>query len=119
VPGCPGMNSLFYNWNITSGGVYNIQATYSNGIVLSDNKTVIVTLPLQITSLGNVGPAGGNPLIVWGSTPGANYQVLATTNLTQPFQPIGPVVTTNGYSASLYDTSPPAPQKFYEIEIVP
>ncbi|HLZ52880.1 MAG TPA: alpha-amylase family glycosyl hydrolase [Verrucomicrobiae bacterium] len=119
VPGCPGMNSLFYNWNITSGGVYNIQATYSNGIVLSDSKTVIVTLPLQITSLGNVGPAGGNPLIVWGSTPGANYQVLATTNLTQPFQPIGPVVTTNGYSASLYDTSPPAPQKFYEIEIVP
>ena len=81
------MNSLFYNWNITSGGVYNIQATYSNGIVLSDNKTVIVTLPLQITSLSNVSPAGSNPLIVWGSTPGVNYQVLVTTNLTQPFQP--------------------------------
>ena len=56
---------------------------------------------------------------MWGSTPGVNYQVLVTTNLTQPFQPLGPVVTTNGFSASLYDTSPPAPQKFYEIEIVP
>jgi len=116
VPGCPGMNSLFYNWNITSGGVYNIQATYSNGIVLSDDKTVIVTLPLQITSLAN---ASVNPLIVWGSTPGVNYQVLATTNLTQPFQPIGQIVTTNGFSASFYDTSPATPQKFYEIEIVP
>jgi hypothetical protein len=116
VPGCPGMNSLFYNWNITSGGVYNIQATYSNGIVLSDDKTVIVTLPLQITSLAN---ASANPLIVWGSTPGVNYQVLATTNLTQPFQPIGQIVTTNGFSASFYDTSPATPQKFYEIEIVP
>ena len=116
VPGCPGMNSLFYNWNITSGGVYNIQATYSNGIVLSDDKTVIVTLPLQITSLAN---ASANPLIVWGSTPGVNYQVLATTNLTQPFQPVGQTVTTNGFSASFYDTSPYAPQKFYEIEIVP
>ena len=77
---------------------------------------MIVTPPLQITSLAN---ASANPLIVWGSTPGVNYQVLATTNLTQPFQPIGPIVTTNGFSASLYDTSPPAPQKFYEIEIVP
>jgi hypothetical protein len=119
VPGCPGMNSLFYNWNIPSGGVYNIQATYSNGIVLSDTKTVIVTLPLQITGLSNVPPAGSNPLVVWGSTPGVNYQVLVTTNLAQPFQPIGPIVTTNGFSASLTDTSPPAPQKFYVIEIVP
>ena len=116
VPGCPGMNSLFYNWNITSGGVYNIQATYSNGIVLSDDKTVIVTLPLEITSLAN---ASANPLIVWGSTPGVTYQVLATTNLAQPFQPVGQVVTTNGFSASFYDTSPATPQKFYEIEIVP
>jgi hypothetical protein len=119
VPGCPGMNSLFYNWNVAAGGVYNIQAAYTNGFVLSDSKTVIVTLPLQITSLSNVSPPGSNPLIVWGSTPGVNYQVLFTTNLSQPFQPLGPIVTTNGFSASLTDTSPPALQKFYIIEIVP
>jgi glycosidase len=116
VAGCPGMNSLFYNWNITASGTNVIQVTYTNGIVLSDTKTVIVAPPFQITSLAN---SGGNPLLVWGSTPNVNYEVLATTNLTQPFEPIGPVIRTNGFSASFYDTSPAAPQKFYEIEIVP
>ena len=110
------MNSLLYQWNVTNVGTYLIQAAYTNGLTLSDSKTVIVAPPFQITSLAN---ASANPLIIWGSTPGANYQVLYTTNLTQPFQPLGPVIMTNGFSASLTDTSPPAPQKFYEIEIVP
>ena len=119
VAGCPGMNSLFYNWNITNVGAYTIQVTYSNGMVFSDSKTLLVAPPFQITSLNNIGSGGGNPLIVWGSTPYVNYQVLMTTNLTQPFAPIGPIITTNGFSATLSDTSPPAPQKFYEIEIAP
>jgi len=116
VAGCPGMNSLFYNWNVTVPGTNLIQVTYTNGIVLGDSKTVIVAPPFQITSLAN---SGTNPLLVWGSLPGVNYQVLATTNLAQPFEPIGQVVTTNGFSTSFFDTSPAAPQKFYEIEIVP
>ncbi len=115
-PGCPGMNSLLYQWNVTNVGTYLIQAAYTNGLVLSDSKTVIVAPPFRITSLAN---AGANPLIAWGSAPGVNYQVLVTTNLAQPFEPLGPIVTTNGFSASLYDTSPPAPQKFYEIETAP
>jgi len=115
-PGCPGMNSLLYQWNVTNVGTYLIQASYTNGLTLSDSKTVMVAPPFQITSLAN---AGASPVIVWGSTPGVNYQVLVTTNLAQPFQPVGPIVTTNGYSASLIDTSPAAPQKFYVIEIVP
>jgi hypothetical protein len=110
------MNSLLYQWNITNVGTYLIQAAYTNGLMLSDSETLIVAPPFQITSLAN---AGANPLIEWGSTPGVNYQVLVTTNLAQPFQPLGPVVTTNGFSASMADTSPPAPQKFYIIEIVP
>jgi len=116
VAGCPGMNSIFYNWNVTVPGTNLIQVTYTNGIVLGDSKTVIVAPPFQITSLANTGT---NPLLAWGSLPGVNYQILATTNLTQPFAPIGQVVTTNGFSAYFYDTSPAAPQKFYEIEIVP
>jgi hypothetical protein len=113
---CPGMNSLLYQWHITNVGTYLIQAAYTNGLVLSDSKTLIVAPPFQITSLAN---ASANPLIVWGSTPGVNYQVMVTTNLAQPWQPLGPIVTNNGFSASLTDTSPPAPQKFYVIEIVP
>jgi hypothetical protein len=116
VAGCPDMNSLFYNWNVTTPGTNVIQVAYTNGIVLSDTRTVIVAPPFQITSVAN---ANANPLIVWGSLPGVNYQILATTNLAQPFQPIGQIITTNGFSASFYDTSPSAPQKFYEIEIIP
>ncbi len=119
VTGCPGMNSLFYNWNITSPGTNVIQVIYHNGIVLSDTRKVIVVAPFQITGVSNVSPLDGNPLIVWGSTPGVSYQVLATTNLAQPFEPIGPIITTNGSSASFNDSSPYAPQKFYEIEVVP
>jgi hypothetical protein len=118
-PGCPGMNSLLYQWNITNVGTYLIQAAYTNGLMLSDSMTLVVAPPFQITGLNNVGPSGGNPMILWGSTPGVNYQVLVTTNLSQPFQPLGPIVTPNGFLASLTDTSPPAPQKFYIIEITP
>ena len=97
-------------------GTYLSRPTYSNGIVLSDNKTLIVTLPLQITGLAN---AGANPLIIWGSTPGANYQVLVTTNLTQPFQPLGPVITTNGFSASLTTRHRPRRRNFTRLKLCP
>jgi len=118
-PGCPGMKSLFYNWNVNGLGTNVLLVAYTNGIVVSDTVTVIVAPPFQITGLSGASPAGTSPLVVWGSVPNVNYQILATTNLTQPFAPIGPVITTNGFTASFYDTSPPAPQKFYEIEIVP
>jgi hypothetical protein len=50
-----------------------------------------------------------------------NYTVLATTNLDQPFMPISGVIPANGLSTFYLDISnfPPAPQKFYEIEVVP
>ena len=116
---CPNLKVLYYNWNIAALGTNVIQVAYTNGIMVSDTKTVIVAPPFQIMGLANTGPTNANPLIVWGSVPGTSYQVLFTTNLAQPFVPVGPVITTNGFSASFYDTSPPAPQKFYEIETVP
>ena len=93
-----------------------IQATYTNGLIAQRSKTLVVTPPLQITGLAN---AGANPLIVWGSTPGANYQVLVTTNLTQPFATPRPDDHDERILRLPYDTSPPAPQKFYEIEMCP
>ncbi|HEY1787000.1 MAG TPA: hypothetical protein VGJ73_02535, partial [Verrucomicrobiae bacterium] len=64
---------------------------------------------------------GSNETILWSSTPGNNYEVLATTNLAQPFTPVSGIITATGLSTSYTDlsNSPPAGQKFYKIEVVP
>ncbi len=117
VAGCPGMRSLLYNWSGASPGTNLIQVVFSNNaVVLGDSRTVIVAPAFSISGLTN-----GNQAVVWSSTPGLNYIVLATTNLEQPFVPISSVIPANGTSTSFLDisNSPPAPQKFYEIEVVP
>jgi hypothetical protein len=123
VSGCPGNRSLLYNWTASSPGTTTgtnvISVTYSNGgtgVTLSDKRTVVIPPPLRISGLGN-----NNQLVIWDSAPGVNYQVLATTNLAQPFAPISSVIQASGLSTSFLDVSnsPPTPQKFYEIEVVP
>jgi hypothetical protein len=54
---------------------------------------------------------------MWDSVPGVAYQVFATTNLTQPFQPVGSVIPSQGATTSYYDPNP-APQKFYQVELL-
>ena len=123
VSGCPGLRSLLYNWSTTSPGTTTglnlVQMIYSNnvtGVVLGDTRTVVVPPPLTITGL-----VSNAQQVVWSSTPGVNYQVLATTNLTQPFAPVSGTITANSLKTSYVDVSntPPAMQKFYEIEVVP
>jgi len=123
VAGCPGLRSLFYNWSGASPGTVNgtnlLQVIYSNSqdsVVLSDTQTVIVPPPLAISGL-----ADNNQSVVWSSTPGVSYLVLATTNLSQPFMPVSGVIPASGLSTSYLDVSnsPPVPQKFYEIEVAP
>ena len=123
VAGCTGLRSLFYNWSGASPGTANgtnlLQVIYSNSkssVVLSDAQTVIVPPPLVISGLVN-----SHQTVVWSSTPGVNYLVLATTNLSQPFTPISGAIPASGLSTSYLDVSnsPPVPQKFYEIEVVP
>jgi len=123
VPGCPGMRSFLYYWGQTSPGTSTgtnvLQLVYSNsvtGVVLDDSKNAIVPPPLVISGL-----ISNQQWVVWSSTPGASYRVLATTNLGQAFVPVSPVITANGLSTSFYDVSnsPPVPQKFYQIEQVP
>ena len=117
VAGCPGMRSLLYNWTGASQGTNIIQITYSNNaVVLNDTRSVIVLPPFAISGLAN-----HNQSVVWSSIPGVNYIVLATTNLSQPFVPVSSVIQANDWSTSFLDASnsPLAPQKFYEIEVVP
>jgi len=113
VSGCTGMRSLLYNWTDATIGTNVIQVFYTNGITLSDTRTVIVAPPLRIS-----GYSSSNQLVIWDSAPGVNYEVLATTNLTQPFTPISSVIPGNGPSTYFFDDSP-SQQKFYEIMTVP
>ncbi len=110
---CPGLKSLTYNWNNPSLGTNLIQVIYTNGVVISDDRLVIVAPPLRISGLDN-----NNQLVVWDSAPGVNYQVLATTNLLLPFQVISGPIPGSGSSTVFYDPNPAA-QKFYEIQMLP
>jgi len=113
VASCPGMRALIYNWNNPPLGTNLIQVIYTNAIVpISDTRLLIVAPPLQISGLAN-----NNQLVLWNSAPGLNYEVLATTNLAQPFQNISGIIPSQGSTTSFYDANP-ASQKFYEIELV-
>ena len=114
VPGCSGLRILLYNWSGALPGTNVIQVTFSNNVVLSDTRTVFVPPELRISDLNS-----SNQTVVWDSAPGVSYQVLMTTNLGEPFMPIGPVIPANGLSTFYNDTSPPAPQKFYQIIVLP
>ena len=110
---CPGLNTLNYNWSNPPLGTNLIQVIFTNGVVISDERLIIVAPPLRISGLAN-----NNQLVVWDSVSGVNYQVLATTNLAQPFLPISNPIPGSGTSTFFYDPNP-APQKFYEIQMVP
>ena len=107
------MRTLTCNFSV-SPGTYVIQVGYTNGITtLSDTKSVTIAPPLLITSLGG----SSQQLVVWDSAPSLTYQVLATTNLSQPFQPISTVIPSQGLSTTFFDNAP-APQKYYEVQVI-
>jgi len=113
---CSGMKALFYNWFNPPVGTNVIQVIYTNSVSpISDTRSVIVVPPLTITGLGG----DNKQLVLWNSAPGVNYQVLATTNLLQPFQSISGVVPSQGTTTSFYDNDTNVvAQKFYQVEMV-
>lgn len=109
-----GMRLLTYNWSGATPGTNIIQVVFTNGITLSNTRTTIVAAPLVVSGWDN-----NNQLLSWQSTPGLNYIVWSTTNLSLPFQPISDVIPAQGTSTVFFDnfTSAP-PQKFYEVQQV-
>jgi hypothetical protein len=115
--GCStGMRLISYNWYNPVIGSNNIQIVFSNSTanVFSDTKSLIIAQPLQITALN------GNNELIWASAPDVNYEVLATTNLEQPFENISGIIPSQGSSTFFYDLSytNAIPQKFYEVEVI-
>ncbi len=107
------MNMLSYNWSNPAVGTNVIQVLYTNGITLSDTKTLVIAPPLVITGMGD-----SNQLLMWDSASGVNYEVLATTNLSEPFEPISGIIPGQGTTTDFLDPNP-EPEKFYEIEVAP
>ena len=111
---CPGLKIISYNWNNPPLGTNIVQVIYTNAITpISDTRLVTVAPPLVISGLAN-----NNQLVIWDSAPGVNYQVLGTTNLAEPFQPVSGIIPGAGSSTYFYDPNP-ADQKFYQIQVVP
>ena len=111
---CAGMKAFYYDWNNPPAGTNIIQLLYTNAISpISDTRLVTVAPPLVISGLAN-----NNQLVIWDSATNVNYQVLATTNLAEPFQPVSGVIPGAGSSTYFYDPAP-ANQKFYKIQVVP
>ncbi|HZI30846.1 MAG TPA: hypothetical protein VFF11_00820, partial [Candidatus Binatia bacterium] len=111
---CANMKAFYYYWNSPPMGTNVIQLIYTNALTpISDTRLVTVAPPLKISGLAN-----NNQLVVWDSAPGLNYQVLATTNLAEPFQSISGIIPGAGSSTYFYDPNP-AEQKFYQIHVVP
>jgi hypothetical protein len=106
------MRTLTYDWIPAMAGTNVIQVIYTNSVILGDSRTVIVAPPLYISALSV------NQLVTWDSAPGVNYQVLATTNLSQPFEPVSSIIQGSGASTFYFDDSAPVAQKFYKIQVV-
>ncbi len=145
VPGCPGMRSLLYFWPTPISGTNTIRVEYTNGITLSDTRTVAVArsgdptdsdgdgVPNWLEVLAGTNPydpnsflrvtglVSGNPVeLSWSSVPGKVYQVLATTNWAYPMAPIPNAVVPADPSNSVthwFDSSPDPTNKFYRIQV--
>ena len=110
---CPNYRTIKYNWVNPPAGTYVVQVICTNHAPpISDNCVVTVAPPLVISSLAN-----NNQYLGWNSVSGLYYQVLATTNLAQPFQPVSGVIPSSGNSTYFYDQNP-ALQKFYQIQLM-
>ena len=65
------------------------------------------------------GAGAGRVTISWLAVAGVNYQVQFSTNLAAGgWLPVGNFLAT-GTNAALDDVSPPAPQRFYRVRILP
>jgi hypothetical protein len=108
------MAVLYCNWTNPPVGSNFIQVIDTNAVPMtSGTRSVIVTPPLVMSAPGGA----DDQFLIWQSAPGATYQVLATTNLSQPFQPISGTIPSQGATTTYYDSTTNGPQKFYKVEM--
>ena len=91
----------------------------------NDAEDIAQTNPLDANSVFRIvsamRPAANQVQLTWSSVPGAQYEVLATTNLLLPFTNIsGPTpIPAAGTSTTWADSSAGTAPKFYKVRVVP
>jgi hypothetical protein len=60
--------------------------------------------------------ANNNIVITWNSQPGQMYQMLSSTNLTQPFTPLGGLIPSGGTSTSFTNSFTAIKARFFRIK---
>jgi hypothetical protein len=141
------MRNLLYIWTNAISGTNVILVAYTNGIALSDTRTVAVArigdptdsdgdgVPNWMEVLAGTNPydsnsflhitslVAGNPVeLVWSSVPNKTYQVLATTNFSYPMALIPGAVVPADPSNTVtrwFDSAPDATNRFYRIQVLP
>ncbi|PWU13798.1 MAG: hypothetical protein C5B50_18580 [Verrucomicrobia bacterium] len=144
-PGCPNMRSFYYNWSGMTSGTNLLQLIYNNGFTLTASRSVLVAriadptdsdgdgVPNWMEVLAGTDPydpnsflritqiVPGNPVeLDWSSVSNHTYQILGTTNLTQPFTALpNALVPANpsGTVTTWLDSSPDATNKYYRVQL--
>ena len=139
--GCAaGFRSLYHALSALAPGTNRIQVVYSNNIVLSASRSVVIARPgdsdgdgmtdyqeiiagtnpydpksvLRITGIEN-----GNQLLSWEGVANVRYQVLMTTNLAEPMAPISGLLPGQPGTMTHSDTTARQSGKYYRLKVVP
>ena len=100
-----GLHPFYAVVTANSGAQYRTATTYVRVIGPDSPFRLTIGAPSPLT-------------LVWPSTGGRSYDVLAYTNLTDPFQVLATVVATNTLTQWI-QTNGSAPQLFYQIRVSP
>jgi len=145
VTTCPGMNSFFYVWSLPISGSNTLALLYTNGFNLGATSVVAVAragdptdsdgdgVPNWLEILAGTDPYDassyfrilsllpGNPVeVLWSSVPGKRYQILGTTNLTQPMAPLPGALVPGSAGTNVttwFDATPDATNRYYQIQV--
>ncbi|HEX3720078.1 MAG TPA: alpha-amylase family glycosyl hydrolase [Verrucomicrobiae bacterium] len=134
----PLMRTFNFTWVAPPPGSNVINITFDGTQVLSAQRTVLVFDPQSSSPIyGRPGydafVSGANPtnaatwlqitsiangLVAWNSVAGKNYQVLASNNLDEGFQPISGIISATGTNSYFFDVNyTNGPDKFYLVQV--